>query len=63
MAINKSYLYNTLLVVMLTASVGTLIWGAILLINGKSGGEYVRVGVIMTFLSTLWLIVSNLKKK
>ena len=44
-------------------SVGTLIWGAILLINAQGGGQYVRVGAILTLISTIWLIVANLDKK
>lgn len=63
MAINKKYIFSTLLVIVLLLSVGTMMWGAILLINAKDGGQYVRVGGILTFLSTLWIIVANLDKK
>ena len=44
-------------------SVGILIWGSILLINARDGGQYVRVGAILTLISTMWLVVSNLDKK
>ena len=44
-------------------SVGILIWGSILLINAQDGGQYVRVGAILTLISTMWLVVSNLDKK
>jgi len=44
-------------------SVGTLVWGAILLINARDGGQYVRVGAVLTLISTMWLIVANLDKK
>lgn len=63
MAINKKYIFSTLLVIVLLMSVGTLIWGAILLINARDGGQYVRVGAILTLISTMWLVVSNLDKK
>lgn len=61
MPINKKYLYNALLVIVLTLSVGTLIWGVLLLINGRSGGSYIRVGTGMTLITTIWIIVVNLK--
>ncbi len=63
MAMNKKYIFSTLLVIVLLMSVGTLIWGAILLINAQGGGQYVRVGAILTLISTIWLIVANLDKK
>ncbi|HAV28282.1 MAG TPA: hypothetical protein DCW83_12430 [Saprospirales bacterium] len=63
MAINKKYIFSTLLVIVLLMSVGTLVWGAILLINARDGGQYVRVGSVLTFISTMWLIVANLDKK
>ncbi|MBT3545286.1 MAG: hypothetical protein HN488_08055 [Saprospiraceae bacterium] len=63
MAINKKYIFSTLLVIVLIMSVGTLVWGAILLINARDGGQYVRVGSVLTFISTMWLIVANLDKK
>ena len=63
MAINKKYIFSTLLVILLLMSVGTLVWGAILLINARDGGQYVRVGSVLTFISTMWLIVANLDKK
>lgn len=63
MSFNKVHLFNLLLVIVLTMSVGTLIWGAILLINGRSGGSYVRTGAILTLISTIWIVVANLKKK
>jgi len=44
MAVNKKYLFSSLLVILLLLSVGTLIWGSILLVNGQSGGQYVRAG-------------------
>ena len=63
MAINKKYIFSTLLVIVLLMSVGTLVWGAILLINARDGGQFVRVGSVLTFISTMWLIVANLDKK
>ena len=63
MAINKKYIFSTLLVIVLLMSVGTLVWGAILLINARDGGQYVRVGSVLTLISTMWLIVANLDKK
>jgi len=63
MAINKKYIFSTLLVIVLLMSVGTLVWGAILLINARDGGQYVRVGAVLTVISTMWLIVANLDKK
>jgi len=63
MAINKKYIFSTLLVIVLLMSVGTLVWGAILLINARDGGQYVRVVSVLTFISTMWLIVANLDKK
>ena len=63
MAINKKYIFSTLLVIVLLMSVGTLAWGAILLINARDGGQYVRVGAVLTLISTMWLIVANLDKK
>jgi hypothetical protein len=63
MAINKKYIFSTLLVILLLMSVGTLVWGAILLINARDGGQYVRVGAVLTLISTMWLIVANLDKK
>lgn len=63
MPINKKYLFSSLLVIILLMSVGVLIWGSILLINARDGGQYVRVGAILTFISTMWLVVSNLDKK
>ena len=63
MAINKKYIFSTLLVIVLIMSVGTLVWGAILLINARDGGQYVRVGAVLTLISTMWLIVANLDKK
>ena len=63
MAINKKYILSTLLVIVLLMSVGTLVWGAILLINARDGGQYVRVGAVLTLISTMWLIVANLDKK
>ncbi|MDG1717984.1 MAG: hypothetical protein P8H42_10165 [Saprospiraceae bacterium] len=63
MAINKKYIFSTLLVIVLLMSVGTLVWGAILLINARDGGQYVRVGAVLTLISTMWLIVANLDKK
>ena len=63
MAINKKYIFSTLLVIVLLMSVGTLVWGAILLINASDGGPYVRVVSVLTFISTMWLIVANLDKK
>ena len=63
MAINKKYIFSTLLVIVLLMSIGTLVWGAILLINARDGGQYVRVGAVLTLISTMWLIVANLDKK
>lgn len=63
MAINKKYIFSTLLVIVLLMSVGTLVWGSILLINAKDGGQYVRVGAVLTLISTMWLVVSNLEKR
>ena len=63
MAINKKYIFSTLLVIVLLMSVGTLVWGAILLINARDGGQYVRVGAVLTLISTMWLIVANLEKR
>ena len=63
MAINKKYVFSALLVVVLLLSVGTLIWGAILLINARDGGQYVRVGAVLTLISTMWLIVANVEKR
>jgi len=63
MAINKKYIFSTLLVIVILMSVGTLVWGAILLINARDGGQYVRVGAVLTLISTMWLIVANLDKK
>ena len=63
MAINKKYIFSSLLVIVLLLSVGTLVWGAILLINARDGGQYVRVGAILTLVSTMWLIVANLEKR
>lgn len=63
MAINKKYLFSALLVIILLLSVGILIWGSILLINAQDGGQYVRVGAVLTLISTMWLVVANLEKK
>ena len=63
MAINKKYVFSTLLVIVLLMSVGVLMWGAILLINARDGGQYIRVGAVLTLISTMWLIVANLDKK
>gem|GEM_PF-369528 len=63
MAVNKKYLFNSLLVILLLLSVGTLIWGSILLVNGQSGGQYVRAGAGLTLISTIWLVYANLDKK
>ncbi len=59
---NKKYIFSSLLVVFLLMSVGTLVWGAILLINGRDGGSYVRAGAGLTLISTIWLIYANLEK-
>jgi len=60
---NKKYVFSSLLVILLLLSVGTLVWGSILLINGQSGGQYVRAGAGLTLISTIWLVVANLEKK
>lgn len=60
---NKKYLFSSILVVFLLLSVGTLIWGAILLVNGQSGGQYVRAGAGLTLIATIWLVYANLDKK
>jgi len=59
---NKKYIFSSLLVVFLLLSVGTLIWGAILLVNGMDGGSYVRAGAGLTLISTIWLIYAGLDK-
>lgn len=63
MAIRKEYLINSILVIALLLSVGTLVWGVLLVINGKDGTWYLKSGAVLTLISSMWTIVANVKKK
>lgn len=63
MSSKKSYIINILLVLALLASVGTLVWGALLVLNGKDGSWHLKAGAALTLMSSIWLIVANLSKK